>query len=131
MPLLRFDMIEGRSDEQLTAILDAAHRAVVSAFEVPERDRYQIVHEHRPGRLIVQDTGLGIERSDKVIVVTVTSRPRSEAAKLAFYRTLAHELAQHTDVEPHDLVVSIVENSDADWSFGHGRAQFRTGELDT
>lgn len=91
MPLLRFDMIEGRSDEQLTAILDAAHRAVVSAFEVPERDRYQIMHEHRPGRLIVQDTGLGIERSDKVIVVSVTSRPRSEAAKLAFYLSVTGE----------------------------------------
>jgi len=27
------------------------------------------------------------------------------------------------------VVVSIVENSDADWSFGLGRGQFLTGEL--
>jgi phenylpyruvate tautomerase PptA (4-oxalocrotonate tautomerase family) len=129
MPLIRFDMIEGRSDEEIAAILDAAHRATVSAFEVPERDRYQVVHEHRPGRLIVQDTGLGIKRSEKVVVISVTSRPRSQAAKLAYYETLVQELSQHTDVQPHDLVVTIVENSDADWSFGHGRAQFITGEL--
>jgi hypothetical protein len=30
---------------------------------------------------------------------------------------------------PSDVVVSVVENSDADRSFGHGRAQFLTGEL--
>jgi hypothetical protein len=26
-------------------------------------------------------------------------------------------------------MVSFVENTDEDWSFGHGRAQFLTGEL--
>jgi hypothetical protein len=31
---------------------------------------------------------------------------------------------------PADLIVSITENSDEDWSFGHGRAQFLTGELE-
>ena len=28
-----------------------------------------------------------------------------------------------------DLVVSITDNNDEDWSFGYGRAQFLTGEL--
>jgi hypothetical protein len=49
MPLMRFDIIEGRSQEQLKTLLDAAHRAMLRAFGVPERDRYQIVHQHRPG----------------------------------------------------------------------------------
>jgi phenylpyruvate tautomerase PptA (4-oxalocrotonate tautomerase family) len=129
MPLIRFDLIEGRSPDEITALLDAAHRAMVSAFDVPERDRYQIVHEHRPDRIIVQDTGLDIERSDNVVVVSVTSRPRSQAAKLAFYENLVRELHEHSGVEPRDVVVSIVENNDSDWSFGHGRAQFVTGEL--
>jgi hypothetical protein len=29
----------------------------------------------------------------------------------------------------NDIIVCIVTNSDADWSFGNGRAQFLTGEL--
>jgi hypothetical protein len=32
-------------------------------------------------------------------------------------------------IEQNDIVVSIVTNSDADWSLGNGRAQFVTGEL--
>ncbi|HML43272.1 MAG TPA: tautomerase family protein [Hyphomicrobium zavarzinii] len=131
MPLLRFDLIEGRSDEELKTLLDAAHRAMLAAFKVPERDRYQIVHEHKPSRLIVEDTGLGIPRTDKVVFLQVTSRPRGRAPKEAFYRLLVEELERTCGIAPSDVVVSIVENTDEDWSFGHGRAQFLTGELGT
>lgn len=129
MPLMRFDVVEGRDDAQLQALLDAAHRAMVSAFEVPERDRYQIVNEHRPSRMIVEDTGLDIPRTQDVIIVSVTSRPRSEASKIRFYELLTQELQAHCGIPPSDVMVSIVINDDADWSFGNGRAQFLTGEL--
>ena len=131
MPLLRFDLIEGRSDAELKALLDAAHRAMLAAFKVPERDRYQIVHEHKPSRLIVEDTGLDIPRTDSLVVLQVTSRPRGRAAKECFYRLLTEELEASCAIAPSDVVVSFIENSDEDWSFGHGRAQFLTGELRT
>ncbi len=35
MPLLRFDVIEGRSEEELKTLLDTAHDAMVEAFDVP------------------------------------------------------------------------------------------------
>lgn len=47
MPLLRIDVIEGRSKAELKELLDATHCAMLGAFKVPERDRYQIVHEHQ------------------------------------------------------------------------------------
>lgn len=129
MPLLRFDLIEGRSDAELQALLDAAHRAMLAAFQVPERDRYQIVHEHKPSRLVIEDTGLGITRTDKVVFLQVTSRPRGRQAKETFYRLLTEELEKSCGIAPGDVVVSVIENTDEDWSFGHGRAQFLTGEL--
>jgi len=129
MPLLRFDLIEGRTDDEMKALLDAAHRAMLAAFKVPERDRYQIVHEHAPSRMIVEDTGLGIPRTDKVVVLQMTSRPRKRKQKEAFYRLLCEELETSCGIAPSDVVVSIVENTDEDWSFGLGRGQFLTGEL--
>ncbi|CUB37027.1 hypothetical protein BN2127_JRS5_03705 [Bacillus amyloliquefaciens] len=41
MPLLRFDVIEGRDDAALKKLLDTAHYAMVKAFDVPvtESDR--------------------------------------------------------------------------------------------
>lgn len=50
MPLIVVDLIAGRSVEQVQALLDAVHDAVVEALAVPQRDRYQIVHEHDPYR---------------------------------------------------------------------------------
>jgi hypothetical protein len=129
MPLLRFDLIEGRSKSELKALLDAAHRAMLAAFKVPERDRYQIVHEHKRSRLVVEDTGLGIPRTDHVVLLQVTTRPRGRTAKELFYRLLVEELERSCGIAPSDVMVSIVENTDEDWSFGYGRAQFLTGEL--
>ena len=129
MPLMRFDVVAGRSKAEITTLLDASHRAMLEAFKVPERDRYQIVHEHPPEHFIVQDTGLDIPRTRNVVVVTVTSRPRTRAMKEAFYAGLCRELQASCGIDPADVMVSIVTNSDEDWSFGHGRAQFLTGEL--
>jgi phenylpyruvate tautomerase PptA (4-oxalocrotonate tautomerase family) len=129
MPLLRFDLIEGRTNAELQTLLDATHRAMLAAFKVPERDRYQIVNEHKRSRMIIEDTGLDIPRTDKLVFLQVTSRPRAREAKEAFYRLLTEELEASCGIAPSDVVVSIVENSDEDWSFGHGRAQFLTGEL--
>jgi len=129
MPLLRFDLIEGREPSELKALLDAAHRAMLEAFQVPARDRYQIVHEHKREHMIVEDTGLGFPRTDRVVFLQVTSRPRTREQKEAFYRLLCEELMGSCGIAPSDVVVSIIENTDADWSFGLGRAQFLTGEL--
>lgn len=129
MPLLRFDLIEGRTDAELQALLDAAHRAMLEAFKVPPGDRYQLVHEHKPSRMIVEDTGLGIARTRNVVFLQVTTRPRPRAQKEAFYRLLTQELEKSCGISPSDVVISMVSNTDEDWSFGHGRAQFLTGEL--
>jgi phenylpyruvate tautomerase PptA (4-oxalocrotonate tautomerase family) len=129
MPLMRFDVIAGRTDAEIKTLLDAAHRAMVAAFDVPERDRYQILQEHPRTHLIVEDTGLGIERSDKVVVVQVISRKRTREKKEALYKLLTDELEKSCGIKPSDVMISIVENGDEDWSFGLGRAQFLTGEL--
>jgi phenylpyruvate tautomerase PptA (4-oxalocrotonate tautomerase family) len=129
MPLLCFDLIEGRSENQIKKILDVTHEVMVNAFNVPKRDRYQIVREHAPSRMIVEDTGLGIERTPNMLVLQITTRPRSRAMKQAFYSSLVERLADRCGISPSDVVVTFVTNTDEDWSFGLGRAQFLTGEL--
>jgi phenylpyruvate tautomerase PptA (4-oxalocrotonate tautomerase family) len=129
MPLIRVDMIEGRSPDEIKALLDATHRTLVSVFKIPQRDRYQIVHEHPTSHFVVEDTGLGITRTRKCVVIQVTTRPRDPEAKESFYKLLCRELETTCGIPPSDVVVSMVTNSDEDWSFGNGRAQFLTGEL--
>ena len=129
MPLLRFDLIEGRHPDELQALLDGAHEAMLEAFKVPPGDRYQIVHQHSEAQLVVEDTGLGIPRTKNRVMLQVTTRPRTREMKEIFYRLLCERLRSKCGIESSDVVVSMVTNDDEDWSFGHGRAQFLTGEL--
>lgn len=129
MPLVRIDVIEGRSDEALRRLADTVQDVLVEHFAAPERDRYQVIHEHRPGLIIALDTGLGFERTDDVVVIQITQQGRDEAQKRAVYAALAERLEADCGLAPTDLVVSIVENTPADWSFGLGRAQFLEGDL--
>ena len=128
MPFLRIDAYEGRSKKQVKELLDAIHRAILSAFGVPLRDRYQVYQEHSESNFIVQDTGLGIDGTKNVVFIGITSRQRTEAQKTTPYTKLVEEL-KTCRIEQNDIVVSIVTNSDSDWSFGNGRPQFLTGEL--
>lgn len=129
MPLLKFDLIEGRDEAALKKLLDAAHRAMVKAFDVPERDRYQIVHQHPASEMIIQDTGLGFERTKDMVVISVTSKQRTDEQKQKLYQYIVEELQESCGIAPNDVMISIVTNSDADWSFGMGEAQFLTGKL--
>jgi hypothetical protein len=122
-------MIAGRNNAELTQLLDAIHGAMLAVFKVPERDRYQIVHEHPAAEMRIEDTGLGIPRSAQVVVIQVTTRPRSRLEKQNFYDLLCRELFRCCGIKASDVVVSIAQNADEDWSFGYGRAQFITGEL--
>ena len=129
MPLLYIDLIEGRNPSEVQGLVDAVHEAVVDAFEVPPRDRYQVVRTHPAHEIVAWDTGLGITRSAQQVIVHVVSRRRTRVMKEKFYELLASNLADRCGLDPADLIVSITENGDEDWSFGHGRAQFLTGEL--
>jgi hypothetical protein len=129
MPLVRLDVVEGRNEEEIKRLLDAVHRAMLLAFHVPESDRYQICHEHPASRLVAEDTGLGMRRTRNLVIVSVTSRERTQEMKQQFYAELCRDLKESCAIDPTDVIVSIVTNSAADWSFGNGRAQFITGEL--
>jgi phenylpyruvate tautomerase PptA (4-oxalocrotonate tautomerase family) len=129
MPLIRIDALEGRGEAEIQSLLDAVHRAMLSAFHVPVRDRYQIYQEHPASHVVAQDTGLGIVRTKNLVIVSVVSRERTQEMKEKFYKDLCRELKENCAIDSSDVVVSIVTNASADWSFGKGTAQFLTGEL--
>ena len=104
MPLLYVDLIEGRSPAEIRTLLDAIHDAVVEAFGVPPRDRYQLVRTDPSHEIVVWDTGLGIERSAALVVVHMVSRRRSPEMKQRFYELVAANLAARCALYSADLV---------------------------
>lgn len=129
MPLMKIDMIKGRNEDEIKEILDISYQVMLEAFHTPEGDRYQIVNQHEPFEMQILDTGLGFERTDQVIVFSLTTRPRTSEEKQNFYSQLVKELEDQLGIKPGDVMINLTVNSDEDWSFGFGRAQFLTGEL--
>jgi hypothetical protein len=129
MPLVKVHVLKSRSLREIEVLLDAIHTVIVASFGVPERDRYQILHEHEQSHVRFLDTGLDIPRTEKFVLLEIISRPRPRAAKEAFYSNLTRELQIRCEIQPSDVMITMLNNSDEDWSFGLGRAQFLTGEL--
>ena len=129
MPLVRIDLQEGRTPEQLRRLADTVQDVMLDVFAAPPRDRYQIITEHPRGHIIAEDTGLGLERTDGIVIIQIFQQGRSPAQKQAAYAELATRLEAECGLRPEDLIVSVMGNKHVDWSFGLGQAQFLDGTL--
>ncbi|MDF7627591.1 tautomerase family protein [Leuconostocaceae bacterium ESL0723] len=120
MPLIKVDILKGRTEGEIRGILDAIHEAVLVSFKVPDRDRYQVVTQHDPDEMIIEDTGLGYPRTDKVTVISITSKKRSEEAVRTLYKEIVTNLSESGLVPPEDVMINITFNETYSWSFGRG-----------
>ncbi|MDF3283901.1 tautomerase family protein [Gordonia sp. N1V] len=130
MPLVHIHLTEGRrTDAELRRFADVVQEVMLEHFAAPARDRYQIITEHKPGRIILEDTGLGFERTDDAVVIQIFQQGRSLDQKRAAFGALADRLHTETGLRRADLVISVAANTREDWSFGDGVAQFVDGVL--
>ncbi|KAI1629997.1 Tautomerase/MIF superfamily [Exophiala viscosa] len=130
MPLVKIDMIKGvRSPEEIKKVADVVQDVMLSTFNAPPRDRYQIVTQHEPYELICEDTNLGLARTENLVIIQIFQQGRNTATKQATYKELARKLEAECGVKGNDLIISCAQNTKEDWSFGNGVAQFLTGEL--
>ena len=60
MPLVRIDLLKGRTPEELRRLADTVQDVMLDVFSAPPRDRYQIITEHDKGHIIAEDTGLAL-----------------------------------------------------------------------
>lgn len=129
MPLMKIDIIKGRKKSEIKQILDIAYETMLTAFDAPIGDRYQIVTQHENYEMEILDTGLGVERTDGVIIFTIITRPRTQQQKVQFYSEIVNELHDKLNIRKEDVMFSVIENTDEDWSFFKGEAQFLNGSL--
>src|ERR1700719_4467989 len=119
-------LTESRGEVDLSADILEYYADNAEAFLAPEKLKVS------GGEAVVENAPLGvlfcIDRTKNVVFIGITSRQRTEEQKTNLYTKLVEEL-KACGIVQIDIVVSIVTNSDADWSFGNGRAQFLTGEL--
>ncbi|MEP7132288.1 MAG: tautomerase family protein [Acidobacteriota bacterium] len=125
MPLVRVSIREAQPPAFRAAIGDGIHRAMVSTIDIPPDDRFQIFSEHREDELIYDPGYLGIARGAGFLVIQITlNGGRTLEKKRALYAAIAENLAADPGVRPEDILVTLVEVSKEDWSFGKGLASY-------
>ncbi len=124
MPLVRISHRAGVSEAYRQALSDGVQEAMEQTVNVPVNDRFHIVTEHAAG-LIFDAHYLGIERSPDWVAIQITLRKgRTVAMKQALYRRIVANLAAAPGLRPEDVLICLLENDLADWSFGGGVAQY-------
>lgn len=125
MPLVTISLPDHRPLLWRKKVADLVNAAVIETLDFPADDRYQIIQP-----LPIEQMELQSRHCDAVILQLTMRTGRSPEAKQAFYRRIADDLARHADIKPANVMIVITENHDADWSFGHGEAQFLETQVD-
>jgi len=123
MPYARITLCRGKPAAFLQTLSDALHAALMETFAVPAGDRFHVFHQMEPEELVFDRDYLGGPRSAGFVLIHLTiGRPRNDAAKRAFYRSLTDRLKRTLGVRPEDVMVVISSTGLADWSFANGDA---------
>ena len=125
MPLVRIDLVEGKSPEYCEKIGEIVYQTMLDVLNVPEHDRFQVITEHRKDGLSFDREYLGVHRSDDCVFLQITlNAGRSVELKQRFYKALADNLHEAINLRREDVLINLVEVSKENWSFGNGEAQY-------
>lgn len=125
MPLVRISLRRGKSAAQLAALRNGIYEAMRETFDVPEDDRFIVVHQHDADEFDCDRHYLGIDRGDDLVIVQVACNDsRNVAQKQAFYHRVAEKLAADPGLRPQDVFINLLETAKENWSFGNGVAQY-------
>ena len=125
MPLVRIDLLEGKSPEFRMEVGQIVYRAMTEVLGVPKDDRFQVITEHSKTGLQFDREYLGIHRSDGCIFFQITlNRGRTLEMKQLFYKAVADGLHEKLKVRREDVLINLVEVAKENWSFGNGEAQY-------
>lgn len=123
MPLVNIYLAKGKSPDYLQALGNGIHQTLMTTWGIPQDDRFHIFHEPELAHFQINRRMFGIQRSDDVVVLHITTSPRTAEQKLAFYQLLPEVLNEAIGLRPEDVFVSLVTAQKEDWSFGNGEPQ--------
>jgi 4-oxalocrotonate tautomerase len=125
MPLVRIDLLEGKTREYREQVGRVVYDAMLEALGVPKNDRFQIITEHSRAGLQFDRSYLGIERSEDCIFLQITlNAGRTLEVKKLFYKAVADGLHEKLKLRREDVFINLVEVQKENWSFGNGEAQY-------
>lgn len=114
MPLVRVEMIVGKSPEYKKAVLNCIHNGLAAALGIPDRDRFQRIVE-----IPREDFETAPGKSDAFIIIELTIFPgRTREQKGTAIRKITANLEDQLGITPEDVFIVIHEPPNENWGLG-------------
>lgn len=118
MPLVKVEILSGKTKEYKKLLLDSIHAALVEAFKIPDNDRLQRLYELEPDNFERTEG-----RTDQFTLIELTVfKGRSIEAKRKLYETIVKNLYESNGIENFDVFIVIHEPPLENWGIRGGKA---------
>jgi len=117
MPLVKVEIIKGKSQQYKKDILDGIHQALVEAFKIPDYDRMQRLHEVEAEFFEVSPS-----KTEQFTLVEITAfKGRSLEAKKELYSLIVKNLAKSPGIKGDDIIIVLYEPPLENWGIRGGK----------
>ena len=119
MPLVRIEMIKGKSREYKQTLLDCIHEGLVESIGIADWDRFQRIIE-----IDREDFETSPEKTDDFMIIEFTMFPgRTKEQKKALIETVTGKLTAALSIKPTDVFIVINEPANENWGMGGNQRQ--------
>jgi phenylpyruvate tautomerase PptA (4-oxalocrotonate tautomerase family) len=123
VPLVKVNLLKGRSAEEKDAIAASIQTALVSTLEVHDDNRYQLFNEYDGENFRHTSAYLGMTYTDQLLVIEITVREGDDDGHKKSLLAAINRNLVAAGVVGDDVFVLITEIGGANVSFGRGLAQ--------
>ncbi len=122
-PVVKIDIIEGKSTEYKNAVLDGVHQAIIKTFNVPKSELLQRLYE-----LPFNNFEYPKDRTVDATIIEITMFPgKSLKIKRELYQRIVNNLKKNPGIDGSDVMIILLEPPLENWSVRGGKP---AGEVD-
>ncbi|MGN4444182.1 tautomerase family protein [Bacillus cereus group sp. MYBK79-1] len=113
--------------EELKKIGECIHISLISHFNIPENDYFQLFLPYQQNHFLYNPYYLlegGEKRTENMIYVSITCGPgRTKKQKRDLYQSISSKVSECSSIKSVDIFITLNETAAENWSFGQGLAQ--------
>jgi len=111
MPLVRIEIVKGKSAEYKKEILEGVHVALMNAIQIEDWDRFQRLYEI-DDEFFERSEG----KTDKFTMIEITMfQGRTKEQKAKLYEEIVKELYERLQIQATDIFIVLNEPPNENW----------------
>ena len=114
MPLIRVDIVKGKSPEYKKILLDCLHEGMMETLGIEDWDRFQRIIE-----IDKENFEIPSGKTENFTIIEITMfQGRSKEQKRALIEIITKKLGERLEIIPTDVFIIINEPPNENWGLG-------------